>query len=141
MLLVGRVYLEYSIASQPPATGTTLRASTPAVARVSPVFFRVRLLAVACCVAASAPALAAVERVPFADGQQGQIVIRTAEKKLYLSLGDGSALRYPIAVGMAGKQWSGAARIDGKYVEPGLVAPGRSKTRQAVLAGRDPARS
>ncbi|PSC02953.1 hypothetical protein SLNSH_21455 [Alsobacter soli] len=73
-------------------------------------------------------AQAAVERVPFDGGvQRGAIVVRTAERRLYLSLGDGTALRYPVAVGKFGKAWSGVARIDGKYVEPAWSPPAEVK--------------
>ena len=73
---------------------------------------------------ASAPA-SAREIVPF-DGsgvQAGTIVIRTAERRLYLVLGDGRAIRYPVAVGRPGKQWQGTARIAGKHVQPAWTPP------------------
>jgi lipoprotein-anchoring transpeptidase ErfK/SrfK len=57
------------------------------------------------------------ERVTFGDGRAGEIVIRQSERKLYLVLGDGTALRYRIAVGKAGKQWSGRTAIDAKHRE------------------------
>jgi lipoprotein-anchoring transpeptidase ErfK/SrfK len=68
-------------------------------------------------------ASAAVERVAAQVAPPGTIVIRTAERKLYLQMQDGSALRYPVGVGMRGKQWQGTARIDGKYVEPAWSPP------------------
>jgi lipoprotein-anchoring transpeptidase ErfK/SrfK len=48
----------------------------------------------------------------------GTIVIRTNERRLYLLLADGKAIRYPVGVGRAGKQWQGRAEIDGAYVRP-----------------------
>lgn len=82
----------------------------------------------------ASPAMAAVDRVPFHDAvQPGVIVIRTSERKLYLPLGDGSALRYPVAVGMRGKQWQGTARIDGKYVEPAWSPPDEVKRAKPSL--------
>ncbi|MFO1150242.1 MAG: L,D-transpeptidase [Alsobacter sp.] len=74
-----------------------------------------------------APARAAVERVAFQGQPAGTIVVKTAERRLYLSLGDGSALRYPVGVGMRGKQWRGTAKIDGKYVEPSWSPPAEVK--------------
>jgi lipoprotein-anchoring transpeptidase ErfK/SrfK len=71
----------------------------------------------------ASPAQAAVEQVSFAEASPGTIVIKTRERKLYLALGNGTALRYPVAVGKAGKQWRGEARIDGKYVEPAWSPP------------------
>ncbi|MHB2168399.1 L,D-transpeptidase [Alsobacter sp. R-9] len=82
----------------------------------------------------AAPASAAVDRVPFPhDVAPGVIVVKTAERKLYLVLGDGSALRYPVAVGMRGKQWQGTARVDGKYVEPAWSPPAEVKRAKPSL--------
>jgi lipoprotein-anchoring transpeptidase ErfK/SrfK len=57
--------------------------------------------------------------VPYA-GQEppGTILVRTSERRLYLVLSDGTAMRYPVGVGRAGKQWEGRAEVDGAYVEP-----------------------
>ena len=44
-----------------------------------------------------------------AEVQPGTIVVKTAERRLYLVLGDGQALRYIVAVGRPGKQWQGKA--------------------------------
>jgi lipoprotein-anchoring transpeptidase ErfK/SrfK len=60
---------------------------------------------------------------PFSAGPPGTIVIRTSERKLYLVLGNGMAIRYPVAVGRRDKQWYGTVRIDGKYVEPAWAPP------------------
>lgn len=53
----------------------------------------------------------------------GTIVVSTKERRLYLVLGQGKALRYPVAVGRNGKQWQGTVRIDGKYVRPAWSPP------------------
>ena len=45
-----------------------------------------------------------------AEVQPGTIVVKTAERKLYLVLGGGEAIRYTVAVGRPGKQWQGQAR-------------------------------
>ncbi len=50
------------------------------------------------------------------EGSAGTIVISVSQRKLYLVNGDGTAIRYPVAVGKPGKQWFGTAQIDGKYV-------------------------
>jgi lipoprotein-anchoring transpeptidase ErfK/SrfK len=56
------------------------------------------------------------ERVAFGEGYRpGEIVVRQSERRLYLVLGDGTALRYPVAVGKAGKQWTGRTAIVAKY--------------------------
>jgi len=53
----------------------------------------------------------------------GTIVIKTRERALYLVVGSGSAIRYPVGVGRLGMQWSGTAFIDGKYVRPAWSPP------------------
>jgi lipoprotein-anchoring transpeptidase ErfK/SrfK len=68
---------------------------------------------------ASAP-----ELVPFEGAMQaGTIVVRTGERRLYLVLGHGRALRYVVGVGRAGAQWSGTSRIDGKFLRPNWAPP------------------
>jgi lipoprotein-anchoring transpeptidase ErfK/SrfK len=85
---------------------------------------RVALLAAGMMMAAAAQA-GAREVVAFDDGasRPGTIVVRTSERRLYLVLGNGQALRYPVAVGKAGKQWQGWSKVDGKYVEPAWSPP------------------
>ena len=80
--------------------------------------------AIAAIIAFTAPAASAREVVPF-EGRvaPGTIVIKTAERRLYYVRGDGTALRYRVAVGKPGKQWFGEARIDGKYVRPAWSPP------------------
>ena len=57
----------------------------------------------------------------------GTIVIRSSERRLYFVNGDGSAIRYPVAVGKPGKQWFGWRSVDGKYVEPAWSPPAEVK--------------
>ena len=86
----------------------------------------VRMLigAAAAAAALSAGAASAREVVPFAVGAApGTVVVHTGERRLYLVNGDGTAIRYPVAVGKPGKQWSGATQIDGKYLEPDWAPP------------------
>ncbi|HEY2135178.1 MAG TPA: L,D-transpeptidase [Xanthobacteraceae bacterium] len=63
----------------------------------------------------------------------GTIVVRTTERRLYLVLGNGQALRYPVGVGRAGRQWSGMSRIDGKYVNPAWAPPPEIKRDKPSL--------
>jgi lipoprotein-anchoring transpeptidase ErfK/SrfK len=53
----------------------------------------------------------------------GTIVISQSERKLYLVTGPDSAIAYPVAVAKRGKEWSGYARVDGKYVNPAWSPP------------------
>ena len=72
----------------------------------------------------AAPGVHARERVAFDVGiQPGTIIVRTSERRLYLALGDGTAMRYPVAVGKPGKQWFGQVAIDGKHVAPAWSPP------------------
>ena len=82
-----------------------------------------------------APALArAGETVPFSGGYRpGTIVILTNARQLYYVLGDGRAIRYPVGVGMASKQWTGKTRIDGKYVKPAWSPPKEVKRDKPSL--------
>ena len=65
--------------------------------------------------------------------QPGTVVVRTAERRLYYVLGGGTAIRYPVAVGRPGKQWSGAASIEGKHVEPDWSPPPEIRRDQPRL--------
>ena len=87
------------------------------------------VIAVAVACAAAAAKVHARELVSFdARGvPAGTIVIRTAERALYLVDGYGSALRYRVAVGQPGKQWFGWSQVDGKYVEPAWTPPAEVK--------------
>lgn len=79
-------------------------------------------------IAVTAHAASAREVVPFQAGvSPGTIVIKTAERRLYYVRGDGTALRYRVAVGKPGKQWFGEAQIDGKYVRPAWSPPAEVK--------------
>ena len=53
----------------------------------------------------------------------GTIVVKTHERRLYLILDSGRAMRYPVGVGKAGKQWAGTTKIDGKYLNPAWSPP------------------
>ena len=53
----------------------------------------------------------------------GTIVVRTSERRLYYVIGGGQAIRYPVGVGRAGKQWSGTSYINGKYIRPDWSPP------------------
>jgi lipoprotein-anchoring transpeptidase ErfK/SrfK len=82
------------------------------------------LAAVVAAVAFSAPARASGDIVTVREAYQpGTIVVKTSERHLYLILGGGQAIRYPVGVGRTGMQWSGASVIDAKYVSPDWAPP------------------
>ena len=74
---------------------------------------------------ASYPAAAAGETVAFHIGAYapGTIIVRTSERRLYLVLGNDTALRFPVGVGRAGKQWQGSAEIVAKFIKPAWMPP------------------
>lgn len=73
---------------------------------------------------AVAPASAAPVQVAYASvSVAGTIVVATSERRLYLVLGKGRALRYSVGVGRQGLQWSGNAVIDGMFVKPNWAPP------------------
>ncbi len=63
----------------------------------------------------------------------GTILINTAERRLYLVLPDGQALRYGIGVGRDGFRWSGTHRISAKKEWPGWTPPSQMLARRPDL--------
>ena len=50
-------------------------------------------------------------------------MVRTNERRLYLVLGQGRAMVYPVGVGRAGTQWAGKSMIDSKRIRPAWGPP------------------
>ena len=63
----------------------------------------------------------------------GTIVINTAERRLYLVLAGGQALRYGIGVGRDGFRWSGTHRISAKKEWPSWTPPSQMLARRPDL--------
>jgi len=59
----------------------------------------------------------------------GTLVIETGERRLYLVLEDGKALKYGIGVGRDGFTWSGTHRITRKAEWPGWTPPPQMRKR------------
>ncbi|MBV8105795.1 MAG: L,D-transpeptidase [Hyphomicrobiales bacterium] len=75
-------------------------------------------------VAASAGPAGAGRIVDYATGYPpGAVVISQSAKRLYLILDARTAIAYPVAVAKRGKEWSGPARVAGKFVEPAWSPP------------------
>jgi lipoprotein-anchoring transpeptidase ErfK/SrfK len=92
----------------------------------------------------AAPARAEATLVAVAaDMAAGTIVVRTAERALYLVLPDGQALRYSVGVGRPDRQWIGTTAITGKYVKPNWAPPAAIRRDApdlpAVIPGGSPA--
>src|SRR4051812_21530094 len=84
--------------------------------------------------AATTPASASGSVVPFrGDASPGTILVRTGERRLYLVLGEGRALAYPVGVGRAGMQWAGRAFIESKRVRPAWGPPADIKRENPNL--------
>lgn len=63
----------------------------------------------------------------------GTIFINTAERRLYLVLANGQALRYGIGVGRDGFRWGGTHRISAKKEWPGWTPPSQMRARRPDL--------
>jgi len=63
----------------------------------------------------------------------GTIFINTAERRLYLVLGNGEALRHGIGVGRDGYRWSGVHRVSAKKEWPGWTPPSQMRARRPDL--------
>src|SRR5438093_13671356 len=63
----------------------------------------------------------------------GTIVVNTAERRLYLVLPGGQALRYGIGVGRDGFRWGGVHRISAKKEWPGWTPPSQMLARRPDL--------
>lgn len=101
------------------------------------------LLAVTFAAAMPGTGFARGEIVNFrADAPPGTVIVRTKERRLYYVIDGGRALRYPVGVGRAGKQWSGVTRISGKYIRPAWSPPPEIKRDRPslpdVIAGGSP---
>jgi lipoprotein-anchoring transpeptidase ErfK/SrfK len=79
------------------------------------------------------PAQATGSVVPFGGFAAGTIVVKTNERRLYLVVDAQRAIRYPVGVGKAGKQWQGTSRIDGKFVRPAWSPPAEVKRDKPSL--------
>jgi lipoprotein-anchoring transpeptidase ErfK/SrfK len=63
----------------------------------------------------------------------GTIVVNTAERRLYLVLPNGQALRYGIGVGRDGFRWGGVHRISAKKQWPSWTPPSQMLARRPDL--------
>jgi len=63
----------------------------------------------------------------------GSIYISTSERRLYLILGNGEAIRYGIGVGRDGFRWSGTHHISAKREWPGWTPPAEMRARRPDL--------
>jgi lipoprotein-anchoring transpeptidase ErfK/SrfK len=72
--------------------------------------------------------------VNFVSGYApGTIIVNTAERRLYLVLPNGQALRYGIGVGRDGFRWGGVHRISAKKEWPSWTPPSQMLARRPDL--------
>ena len=67
------------------------------------------------------------------EAAAGAITIDTANRYLYLSMGNGQAMRYDVGVGREGFEWAGTARIARKAEWPGWTPPAAMLKRRPDL--------
>lgn len=80
------------------------------------------------------PARGAPEVVHFiSTAAVGTIIVRTSERQLYLVLDGKMALRYPVGVGRAGREWFGLSSIAQKFVAPHWAPPGEIRREHPDL--------
>jgi lipoprotein-anchoring transpeptidase ErfK/SrfK len=84
---------------------------------------------------AAGPVLANSGRqiVPLKGFEVGSIVVKTKERRLYLVVGEGQAVSYPVAVGQVGKQWRGRTHVSGRYLRPAWSPPAVVKRDNPAL--------
>jgi len=70
---------------------------------------------------------------PPAHYKPGTILISTSQRRLYLMLGDGQAVQYPIGVGRIGFTWSGVTRVSAKREWPSWTPPAEMRRRRPDL--------
>lgn len=81
-------------------------------------------VAVSICILSIPRSAMARDFVSFSSSvEPGTIVISARQRSLYYVTSPGSAVRYRVAVPKSGKEWSGTAAIEGKYVNPDWVPP------------------
>ena len=74
------------------------------------------------------------ETVAFRENHApGTIIVRQSERRLYLVLGNGQAMRYGIGVGRDGFTWSGTQTITRKAEWPAWTPPPEMIQRQPYL--------
>jgi lipoprotein-anchoring transpeptidase ErfK/SrfK len=82
------------------------------------------------------------ETVKFEGYSPGTVVVKTNERRLYYVLGDGRAIRYPVGVGRAGRQWAGTAMIIRMARNPDWAPPAEIRRDKpslpAVIPGGSP---
>lgn len=64
----------------------------------------------------------------------GTLIVNTGDKALFRVLGEGLAMRYPVAVGKEGHDWAGIAEVGRKVPWPTWTPPAAMIARKPELA-------
>jgi lipoprotein-anchoring transpeptidase ErfK/SrfK len=75
----------------------------------------------------------AAQQAAIASEAVGTIIVRTAQRRLYLVTAPGRAISYPVGVGRAGKQWQGDSFIISKRIRPAWSPPAEMKRERPRL--------
>ena len=120
------------------AAGISSLALTSSAARADSIFdFLLKPSPVAS--STNAGAVASVSPIPREivdyDGREkpGTIIVNSPERRLYLVLDDGKALRYGVGVGRPGFEWGGVKTISRKQEWPGWTPPSQMLKRRPDL--------
>ena len=83
---------------------------------------------------ASAPAIRRGKIVDFAGGYaSGTIIIVSRDHALYLVLGNGKAVKYRVATGKKGFEWTGSHKVSSKVKWPDWTPPAEMRKRRPEL--------
>jgi lipoprotein-anchoring transpeptidase ErfK/SrfK len=85
--------------------------------------------------------VAARQSTAIANEAVGTIIVKTAQRRLYLVTAPGRAVSYPVGVGRAGKQWEGSSFIISKRLRPAWSPPAEMKRERPRLPDVIPAGS
>jgi lipoprotein-anchoring transpeptidase ErfK/SrfK len=84
-------------------------------------------------------ALAAQQVAVNFDSAEGTIIVKTAQRRLYLMVGPRQALSYTVGVGRQGKQWEGESFIYSKRLKPAWSPPDEIKRDRPSIPAVIPA--
>jgi lipoprotein-anchoring transpeptidase ErfK/SrfK len=73
------------------------------------------------------------------DSAPGTVIVKTAQRRLYLMVGPNQALSYPVGVGRQGKQWAGESFIYSKRLKPAWSPPDEIKRDKPSIPSVIPA--
>ena len=85
------------------------------------------LIAALLALVVSTPAFAGAMTAFDGRFRPGTIVISQHQRKLFFVVQPGEAIAYPLATPKHGKEWSGYAHVEAKYVEPAWSPPDEVK--------------